>query len=346
MSVQVVFAMSTLERVWRRCRLSMPLQMGDSDPCTLAKPCSLTHAVSVAGGNASRSTIRLLPGLYGAPITISEATLTLVGTGATHQATSGTRSLELGVRANVTIRGLTLDIDRGFNCEGSPIGATLTLLDLTIDTVENVTVGKCSLFMRDVRMSLGGQSIMTLGGGSVLDADRVRFIGPGTPRSVSASGGQMAIRVVNSLFDNVAFSFAPTDTNTMSNLAFAFNTVFINGTFSPIVSCTASGTGVTAIENNVVLKLGNQGVQDAINGNNCVASHNVLFPQNAVIPGQNIVLNPMLVDPVNHDFHLQTGSPAIDAAVPSLGVDPPYDLEGVSRPQGAGADIGAFERMP
>lgn len=319
---------------------------GDAAACTLDSPCSLTRAVSVASDNASRSTVRLLPGLYGAPLTISEATVSLVGPGATHQATSGTRSIELGVRANVTIRGLALDTDRGLSCEGSPIGAMLSLRDLTIDAAENLTIGKCSLVMRNVSVSLDGQSIVTLGTGSVFDSERVRFTSPGAPRSVSASGVQMAIRVVNTLFDNVSFSFGPQDTNTMSNLAFAFNTVFINGTFSPVVSCTASGTGVTAIENNIVLKLGNQGVQDAINGSNCVATHNVLFPQNAAIAGDNNVADPMLVDPTNHDFHPKPGSPAIDTAVPSLGIDPILDLEGVARPQGAAADIGAFERVP
>src|SRR5207253_167728 len=40
---------------------------------------------------------------------------------------------------------------------------------------------------------------------------------------------------------------------------------------------------------------------------------------------------------------LQTNSPALDAADPALA--PSIDQRGVSRPQGAGFDIGAFERV-
>jgi hypothetical protein len=72
----------------------------------------------------------------------------------------------------------------------------------------------------------------------------------------------------------------------------------------------------------------------------------VLFPQNTPISGTNIVMDPLLVDPLNHNFHLQSGSPAIDAAMPSAGLDPTADLEGVIRPQGQAPDIGAFEFAP
>ncbi|NOX61536.1 MAG: DUF1565 domain-containing protein [Chloroflexi bacterium] len=43
------------------------------------------------------------------------------------------------------------------------------------------------------------------------------------------------------------------------------------------------------------------------------------------------------------DFHLQTNSPAMDAADPD--VAPPQDFEGRARPQGAGPDMGAYEAV-
>jgi predicted outer membrane repeat protein len=51
--------------------------------------------------------------------------------------------------------------------------------------------------------------------------------------------------------------------------------------------------------------------------------------------------NPLLVNAAANNFHLQGGSPAINSG----GVaGPPIDFDGAARPQGAGYDMGAFER--
>lgn len=57
-------------------------------------------------------------------------------------------------------------------------------------------------------------------------------------------------------------------------------------------------------------------------------------------------MTPLFVDLSNHDLHVQPNSAAIDAAVPSGGLDPATDFDGTARPQGAAKDIGAYERMP
>jgi uncharacterized protein YjdB len=51
--------------------------------------------------------------------------------------------------------------------------------------------------------------------------------------------------------------------------------------------------------------------------------------------------DPLLLNAAGFDFHLLTGSPAIDAGMTLLNV--PNDFDGVTRPQGAGYDIGAYE---
>jgi hypothetical protein len=56
--------------------------------------------------------------------------------------------------------------------------------------------------------------------------------------------------------------------------------------------------------------------------------------------GCDIIGNPLLTA----DFHLQAGSPAINAGMALSGV--PYDFECDARPQGAGYDIGADEYVP
>jgi uncharacterized protein YjdB len=51
--------------------------------------------------------------------------------------------------------------------------------------------------------------------------------------------------------------------------------------------------------------------------------------------------DPLLLNAAGFDFHLLTGSPAIDAGMTLLNV--PNDFDGVTRPRGAGYDIGAYE---
>jgi predicted outer membrane repeat protein len=57
----------------------------------------------------------------------------------------------------------------------------------------------------------------------------------------------------------------------------------------------------------------------------------------------NLNANPQFVNPAAGDYHLADGSPAIDAGA-NVGVT--TDLDGVTRPQGKGYDIGAYETPP
>jgi len=82
----------------------------------------------------------------------------------------------------------------------------------------------------------------------------------------------------------------------------------------------------------------------ASDGASLSGDNNIIYQsQDPGQPGPNdlIGVNPLFVDPVNNDFHLQENSPAIDAGQSRSEVT--HDLEGKPRPQGNGYDIGAYE---
>ena len=63
------------------------------------------------------------------------------------------------------------------------------------------------------------------------------------------------------------------------------------------------------------------------------------------MPDGSALENPRFVDPANRDFHLRRTSICIDTGTDAPAV-PTDDLDGKSRPQGAGYDIGAYEYVP
>ena len=66
--------------------------------------------------------------------------------------------------------------------------------------------------------------------------------------------------------------------------------------------------------------------------------------QTTTVAGTTVV-DPQLEDVANHDFRLKATSPALNAAMPQPDLTTDHDFAGVSRPQGAAHDIGAFERQ-
>jgi hypothetical protein len=119
----------------------------------------------------------------------------------------------------------------------------------------------------------------------------------------------------------------------------AFTTFFA----APIACQNATATAPTAFHftNNIIVAPGS--TKDVATGSFCDHKDDIATPQTADPPGANNIkgVDPMLRDPVHGDFHLLPGSPAINRADPSVTTD--HDFDGVSRPQGAADDIGAFE---
>jgi hypothetical protein len=104
------------------------------------------------------------------------------------------------------------------------------------------------------------------------------------------------------------------------------------------VDCS-TGTPLTATSSLVFLTVGGMATAS---GNCSWAYSNV---EGGVPPalddGNNIDADPSFVDVAEGDFHIQPGSPCIDAADPGSDVD--VDFDGDARPVGDAPDIGADE---
>ncbi len=112
------------------------------------------------------------------------------------------------------------------------------------------------------------------------------------------------------------------------------------------------------IQNNIFYDQADYTIQIIGDTTNIEINYNLAYNSNGTIPAcvkwgdydtcQPIPIHelwnidPQFVNPGSKDYHLKSTSSAIDAGV-NLGNLVPNDFDGISRPQGAGYDIGAFE---
>ena len=113
------------------------------------------------------------------------------------------------------------------------------------------------------------------------------------------------------------------------------------------------GAVSSSVYNNVVYNNSAYGLYVGAEANYSTVKNNVEYANPfwafsmvgpSTVNATNLVDNdPVFIDPQNWDFRLQDGSPAIDAGtfLPEV----PRDFAGVARPQRAGSDIGAFEKV-
>lgn len=127
----------------------------------------------------------------------------------------------------------------------------------------------------------------------------------------------------------------------------AYNNLVWNNRCGIITDYGAAGT---RIYNNTVYKNSGVGIQTGSRSSGAAVVNNISYLNAGaaiVVNGRgntadhNLTTNPSFVDPAAFNFHLQAGSPAVDAGVALIEVSDDYD--GVPRPQGPGFDAGAYE---
>jgi len=116
------------------------------------------------------------------------------------------------------------------------------------------------------------------------------------------------------------------------------------GVGSGPVVCSGPSPDGTCIDNSIIFNAVDP--IDSITSTKCSINYSLISPQASPVSGTNnkLGVSPLFVDTSAGNFHLEMGSPAIDAADPAT-VDV-IDFDGNIRPQGNGNDIGAFERVP
>jgi len=142
---------------------------------------------------------------------------------------------------------------------------------------------------------------------------------------------------------------------TTSNVYLYNNTFYLAGSptvpIVDVVGISPPGSQLTSA-NNIFYAAAGQGFFNVESGSTMTSDHDLFFSASgtpAVPSGSGLTLtNPIVGDPLfvnggSSDFHLQAGSPAIDAGTSSVNTTVTQDFDGLSRPQGAQYDVGALE---
>ncbi len=130
-----------------------------------------------------------------------------------------------------------------------------------------------------------------------------------------------------------------------ASVVVANNTVFGN-------AAAIDGAGIEiakAVAATVVNNIVQHNVRGLLNlPADTIVTHNCFFDNfNRDLTGattttnSNLFVDPRMVDPAAHDFHLTLESPCIDAGIAVEGIA--TDFDGLPRPLGQGVDVGAFE---
>lgn len=328
----------------------------DAASCDASAPCSITQAVAIA--STARHTIKLEAGTYASSLIVTGMTIVFHGSGATLQPPGGQDGIQVLDGGNVTLLGLTIDqlssARIALVCQTSTSGAPTPMVQM--DQVTIIAQG-VALLGHPCEYSISRTHVHI--GTAVYGLE---FEGPGTAkmdRTVFDGGAGLVafdqgavLDITNSVIENQAGSdgafLSQAFGSTPGSIIVSFSTV-INSTVKctngqPI--CAGFSDAGVCLDNTIFLNTTAGAPTDTITGTACFANYVIAKPQSTALTGANnkLGVDPLLVNPAAGDYHLMPNSPAIDAADPTATATP--DLDGTARPQGARADIGAYEYKP
>ncbi|VVB89784.1 Right handed beta helix region [uncultured archaeon] len=164
---------------------------------------------------------------------------------------------------------------------------------------------------------------------------------------VENSGSAKNMRIYNNIVWNMGAIGIVAGTSysagAVDNIAVVNNVAYNNGlvdSWGGGIKIEYSSATNMRIRNNIASQNRNSQIDNAAGGNAAV-TNNLVDGSGGTTGGSYVTGSPQFVNPSGGDFHIQSGSPAIDKGTSTDA--PAVDFDGNSRPKGAGYDIGAFE---
>jgi hypothetical protein len=294
-------------------RVVYAAQTGTGTACTQAAPCSFDQAVAAV--TATADVVKLAPGTYDRPAQLAIAkNMIVTGEGATFHGTAPTAfTLMFDITAvAVTFIHVHFDLNGMFGAECVMSGA------LHLDRVV-MTNGGAGAYSSACTFSIDRSSIdaVTLYGLYLINST-VSVTNTFVTNSGASSQGGVVISGSTGVVDHVTLSG---------------NTASMAG--GQAIRCT---DGNVAIRSSIVFGNGAPAIEDA-----CLVGHSVIDPGYAGPGTGNVQMDPLFVAPATHDYHIQTGSPAVGLADPASQLTHDYDGDPRPNPVGSMADSGADE---
>lgn len=310
----------------------------DASDCSLAVPCSITRAITLAKAAVPSPTIRMLPGVYVSGLVFSGATTSPLKVVASGVTIADAIPLSVQAGATVEIRGGELvGSMAALSCgEANTVRSKVTVRDAKMiagNADANAVAGaECEFNVSNSKVTVNDGGAIAIASGSNFVGDRLHI--SGTQTFIFMFSNNVHLTISNSVIEDPVFNFAA---NNASSALLSFNTIVFPS--ANVVGCDFNNFPVR-IENNIIASTGTS--NSVIQGTGCTLEDNILHPQPSP-PATNIDVDPMFIDAAAGNFRVKPESPAVDAAgTPIIPTD--HDFGNAPRPQGGGPDIGAFEQ--